>query len=209
MTAGKPPANVANAANAKPSKWTPEKVEQVRRLTAAGHTSRQIGAMMGSTRNAIVSVWRRFGIEPVMKRNTWDEAAITRVVQLLDERWAYTEIAAEFGVTLGTIGNVVTRHGLRPRKPKPGRFAIKAPDFDADAVFDRSPFKPMFAEGFAGQAGKLAMADLEDHHCRFPVDQPDGTVKFCADTQQHGSPYCPAHHERCCGGPAITFKKRA
>lgn len=203
MTAGKPPAKST------PSKWTPEKIEQVRRLTADGYTSRQIGAIMNSTRNAIVSVWRRFGIEPVIRRNTWDEAAIARVVQLLDERLSYAEIAAEFGVTLGTIGNVVTRHGLRQRKPKPGRFAIKAPDLDADAVFDRSPFKPMFAEGFQGQTGRLTMADLDDGHCRFPIDQPDGTVRFCAGAQQRGSPYCPAHHARCCSGPAITFKKRA
>ncbi|MEO1160422.1 MAG: GcrA family cell cycle regulator [Pseudomonadota bacterium] len=209
MTTEKPPAKATSTANAKPSKWTPEKVEQVRQLTADGHTSRQIGAMMGSTRNAIVSVWRRFAIVPVRKRNTWDEAAIARVVQLLDERRTYAEIAAEFGVTLATIANVVTQHGLRPRKAKPGRFAIKAPDFDADAVFDKSPFKPMFAEGFAGQSGKLAMADLEDGHCRFPIDQPDGTVKFCAEPQQRGSSYCPSHHARCSDGPAITFKKRA
>ena len=201
MTTGKPPAHT------NPSKWTPGKVERVRRLTADGYTSRQIGAMMGSTRNAIVSVWRRFGIEPVRKRNSWDEAAIARVVQLLDERLSYAEIAAEFGVTVGTIGNVVTQHGLRPRKPKPNNFTMKAPDLDADAVFDKSPLKPLFAEGFQGQTGRLAMVDLEDDHCRFPVDQPDGTVKFCADPQQRGSPYCPAHHARCTDGPAITFKK--
>jgi len=201
MTTGKPPAN------SKPSKWTPGKVEQVRRLTADGYTSRQIGAMMGSTRNAVVSVWRRFGIEPVCKRNSWDEAAIARVVRLLDDRLSYAEIATEFGVTVGTITNLVTQHGLRPRKPKLSTFTLKAPDFDADAVFDKSPLKPLFAEGFQGQTGKLAMADLEDDHCRFPVDQADGTVKFCADPQQRGSAYCPAHHARCTDGPAITFKK--
>lgn len=195
------------AAISKPSKWTPDRVEQVRRLTADGYTSRQIGAMTGATRNAIVSVWRRFGIEPVRKRNCWDEAAIARVVQSLDARLSYAEIAAEFGVTVGTIGNVVTQHGLRPRKAKRQNFTMKAPDFDADAVFDKSPFKPLFAEGFQGQTGRLAMADLEDNHCRFPVDQPDGTVRFCARAQLRGSAYCPAHHARCTNGPAITFKK--
>ena len=201
MTTGKPPAN------SKPSKWTPDKVEQVRRLTADGYTSRQIGAMMGCTRNAIVSVWRRFGIKPVRKRNNWDEAAIARVVRLLDDRLSYAEVAAEFGVTVGTIANVVTRHSLRSRKPMPGNFTLKAPDLDANAVFDKSPLKPLFAEGFQGQTGKLAMAHLEDGHCRFPVDQPDGTVRFCADPQQRGSAYCPDHHARCTDGPAITFKR--
>ncbi len=164
--------------------------------------------MTGSTRNAIVSVWRRFGIEPVRKRNSWDEAAISRVLRLLDDRLSYAEIAAEFGVTVGTIGNVVTQHGLRPRKPKPNRFTLKAPDFDADAVFDKSPLKPLFAEGFQGQTGRLDMADLENGHCRFPIDQPDGTVRFCADPQQRGSAYCPAHHTRCTDGPAVVLRKQ-
>jgi hypothetical protein len=202
MTKDKPPAR------SKPSKWTQDKIEQVRQLTAQGYTSRQIGAMTGATRNAIVSVWRRFGIEPVRKRNSWDEAAVARVARLLDERLSYAEVAAEFGVTVGTIGNVVTQHGLRPRKPKPGCFIMKAPDPDADAVFDKSPLKPLFAEGFQGQAGRLDMADLEDDHCRFPVDQPDGKVKFCADPQKPGSAYCPAHHARCTDGPAIILKRR-
>ncbi len=203
MAKGKPPTS------SRPSKWTQDRVEQVRKLTAQGYTSRQIGAMTGSTRNAIVSVWRRFGIEPVRKRNNWDDAAISRVARLLDDRLSYAEIAAAFGVTVGTIGNVVTQYGLRRRKPKPSLFTLKAPDFDADAIFEKSPLKPLFAEGFDGQTGKLDIVDLEDGHCRFPIDQPDGTVRFCADPQKHGSAYCPAHHARCTGGPAIVLKKRA
>ena len=193
---------------AKPAKWTRDRVEQVRRLTAEGYTSRQIGAMTGSTRNAIVSVWRRFGIEPVRKRNNWDEASISRVAQLLDDRLSYAEIAAEFGVSVGTIGNVVTQHRLRPRKPRVRSLIMKAPDLDADAVFDNSPLKPLFAEGYRGQRGRLDMADLEDGHCRFPVDQPGGGVKFCADPQKPGSAYCPVHHARCTDGPAIIVKRR-
>jgi len=194
------------AAISKPSKWTRERIEQVRRLTAEGHNSRQIGERMGATRNAIVSIWRRFGIEQIRTRNRWDEASVARVAQLLDDQRSYAEVAAEFGVTIATISNVVSQHRLRPRKRKLQTFTMKAPDLDAAIAFDNSPLKPLFAEGYADQTGRLAMADLADDHCRFPIDQPDGLVRFCAQTQQRGSAYCPAHHARCTNGPAVTFK---
>lgn len=192
-----------------PPVWTQDRVEQVRELTAQGHNSRQIGEMLGSSRNAIVSVWRRFGIEQVNQRNRWDEATVARVAQLLDAGRSYAEIATEFGVTVGTIGNVVSQHSLRPRKARLQTFTMKAPDLDAVVAFDKSPFKPMFAEGYAGQTGRLVMADLEEGHCRFPVDQADGTVRFCADWQKRGSAYCPDHHARCTNGPAIMLKNPA
>ena len=194
------------AAVSRPTKWTCERVEEVRRLTAEGHSSRQIGEKVGASRNAIVSIWRRFGIQQVRTRNRWDEGAVARVAKLLDEQCSYAEVAAEFGVTIATISNVVSQHRLRPRKRKLQTFTMKAPDTGATSAFDNGPFKPVFAEGYAGQTGRLAMADLAEHHCRFPVDQPDGSVRFCAQTQQRGSAYCAAHHARCTDGPAITFK---
>ena len=194
------------AAVSKPSKWTRERIGQVRRLTAEGYNSRQIGEKVGATRNAIVSIRRRFGIEQARTRNRWDDASVARVAQLLDDRCSYAEVAAEFGVTIATISNVVSQHRLRPRKPKLQTFTMKSPDPGSAIAFDIGPFKPLFAEGHAGQTGRVAMADLAEDHCRFPVDQPDGSVRFCAQTQQRGSAYCPAHHARCTDGPAVTFK---
>ncbi len=192
-----------------PPIWTPARVEQVRELAAQGLNSRQIGEMLGTTRNAIVSVWRRFGIKQVNQRNRRDEAAVARMAQLLDAGRSYAEIATEFSVTVGTVGNVVSQHRLRPRKPRLQTFTMKAPDPDAVVAFDKSPFKPMFCEGYAGQTSRLVMAELEEGHCRFPIDQADGTVRFCAEQQQRGSAYCRDHHARCTNGPAITLKNPA
>jgi hypothetical protein len=190
----------------KPGKWTHERIEEVRQLTAKGYNSRQIGDKVGATRNAIVSIWRRFGIDQVRTRNRWDEASVARVARLLDDQCSYAEVAAEFGVSIATISNVVSQHRLRPRKPKLQTFTMKAPDLGAAIAFDNGPFKPVFAEGFAGQTGRLAMADLADNHCRFPIDQPDGSVRFCAQNRQRGSAYCAAHHARCTDGPAVVFR---
>jgi len=194
------------AAVSKPSKWTQERIEQVRRLTAEGYNSRQIGEKVGATRNAVVSIRRRFGIEQVRTRNRWDNASVARVAQLLDDRRSYAEVAAAFGVTMATISNVVSQHRLRPRKPRLQTFTMKPPDPGAVMAFDNSPFKPLFADGYAGQTGRFAMTDLAEDHCRFPIDQPDGSVRFCALTQKRGSAYCPVHHARCTNGPAVIFK---
>ena len=96
---------------------------------------------------------------------------------------------------------------MRPRQRKLRRFTMKAPDLDAEDSFDRGPFKAVFSEGFAGQTGRLDLIDLADDQCRFPIDQPDGSVRFCAQPQRRGSAYCKHHHARCTDGPAIVFKR--
>ena len=189
------------------TRWSTERVERVRRLTAEGWNARQIGEQVGASRNAVASIWRRFGIKRVSTRNRWDEASVSRVARLLDDHCSYADVAAAFGVTVATITNVVGRHRLRPRQRKLRRFTMKAPDLDAEDSFDRGPFKAVFSEGFAGQTGRLDLIDLADDQCRFPIDQPDGSVRFCARPQRRGSAYCEHHHARCTDGPAIVFKR--
>lgn len=55
-----------------------------------------------------------------------------------------------------------------------------------------------FADGYHGQKGRVALADLEIHHCRFPVDMPDGAVQYCGLEKEERGSYCPAHAVRCC-----------
>ena len=118
------------------TRWSTERVERVRRLTAEGWNARQIGEQMGASRNAIASIWRRFGIKQVSTRNRWDKASVTRVARMLDDRCSYAEVAAAFGVTVATITNVVGRHRLRPRRRELRRFTMKAPELGAEDVFD-------------------------------------------------------------------------
>ena len=56
-----------------------------------------------------------------------------------------------------------------------------------------------FADGYNGQQGRVAILDLKDMHCRFPVDMADGAVKYCGLNKEQGGSYCPAHAVRCVG----------
>jgi hypothetical protein len=54
-----------------------------------------------------------------------------------------------------------------------------------------------FVHGFQGQQGRVKLVDLASHHCRFPIDMPNGEVRYCGDTAEDTSPYCRAHALRC------------
>jgi hypothetical protein len=46
----------------------------------------------------------------------------------------------------------------------------------------------------------VALTALFDHHCRYPITQAEGPVKYCGLQKQEGSSYCAEHHARCCDG---------
>jgi hypothetical protein len=55
-----------------------------------------------------------------------------------------------------------------------------------------------FKEGFRGQTGRLAINQLREGLCHYPIDQPEGPVRYCglhADGR-----YCPEHARRCGDG---------
>lgn len=55
-----------------------------------------------------------------------------------------------------------------------------------------------FKEGFRGQTGRLAFIELRTGLCHYPIDQPEGPVRYCgldADGR-----YCPEHARRCGDG---------
>lgn len=61
----------------------------------------------------------------------------------------------------------------------------------------RRPLQERFAEGFDGQVGRVALRKLEANHCRFPIDMPDGKIRYCGLDKLDGSSLCADHHARC------------
>jgi len=57
--------------------------------------------------------------------------------------------------------------------------------------------KAVFAEGFMGQRSRVSLLLLESGMCRFPIDQPDGSVRYCGDHAAEGQTYCSHHAARC------------
>lgn len=54
-----------------------------------------------------------------------------------------------------------------------------------------------FAEGFMGQRSRADIGELKPGVCRFPIDQPGGGVRFCADEAEPHQVYCGHHAARC------------
>lgn len=49
-----------------------------------------------------------------------------------------------------------------------------------------------------GDKAHVRLADLEAHHCRYPVGDPQSPdFGFCGQQVKAGKPYCPTHAERC------------
>lgn len=56
----------------------------------------------------------------------------------------------------------------------------------------------IFAEGFMGQRSRVDLTALSrEGMCRFPIDQPDGTVRYCGDATGERQTYCAHHAARC------------
>lgn len=57
-----------------------------------------------------------------------------------------------------------------------------------------------FKAGFGSQQGKLSLQQLPRERygcCRYPIDQPDGSLLFCGDQAADNMTYCPTHWARC------------
>ena len=56
-----------------------------------------------------------------------------------------------------------------------------------------------FQPGYLGQRGRVSIEELTSATCRWPVDMKRGPVRYCGDTPETGSSYCPHHRERSLG----------
>jgi hypothetical protein len=54
----------------------------------------------------------------------------------------------------------------------------------------------LVGEGFEGQQGRVSLDELQKHHCRFPIDQPEGPVRYCGNQVHENSKWCLAHKIR-------------
>ncbi len=89
---------------------------------------------------------------------------------------------------------------LRVRKPRDPVLDDARAELFGKPSFVVSRPNDSFANGFAGQQGRVSLVDLEPHHCRFPIDMPDGALMFCGLPKHSGRSWC-AHHTARCENP--------
>jgi GcrA cell cycle regulator len=159
--------------------WTEERVELLRQYWAEGHSASKIAEALqvqlgwDGTRNAVIGKVHRLGLSG-------------RAV--LKRRYPSSSRPAH------PWQDKRTRNGKR-KIPKP-----PAPPSALAAILARN--EPLPAPAVTDVA-RVALADLEAHHCRFGVGDPkhDADFGFCGADKVPGLPYCADHARRCYEAP--------
>ncbi len=158
--------------------WSEEQVADLKRRWAANETARQIGAAIGVGRNAVLGKIHRLGLSTRVNRRPAvhrvdhvgtrrNGGAIKSALKAI--RAHEREIAAR--ANQSPLTNVMIARAIAMGE-LPACEAAKLP---AEQIF-REP---------------VALVDLQNRHCRWPVDV-DGTTMFCGADKQTGS-FCEGH----------------
>lgn len=150
--------------------WTEERVELLKRYWADGHTASEIAAKLGgTTRNAVIGKVHRLGLGGRRKE-------------------------------ISRIG------GGKGNKHLPGRAPQHSPphnkktrhrlDASTHQTTDLDAINQEFDKNRLAQ-GALTIAQLDRHHCRFPIGDPSTPdLRYCGADRLPGLPYCQHHADR-------------
>jgi GcrA cell cycle regulator len=124
----------------------------------------------------------------------WTEVRVAALRQLWADGHSAREIADELGTSRnGILGKAFRLHlpghkpGVRPQPPPPPPVKVQK------AATVKPPQIPT-ANGHPPRMRRLALLELENHHCRWPFNDPrHGSFYFCAADKPHGQVYCPTH----------------
>ena len=130
-----------------------------------------------------------------MKKFAWTEEAVARLTQMWADNMSSGQCAAALGLTRNAICGKVHRLGLMARKCDAPKKRQGRPKANRRTVFrPRFPFVPVIHNPVPepDNALRVTFADLEVHHCRWPIgDIPD--MMFCGAERSDLLPYCAFH----------------
>jgi GcrA cell cycle regulator len=184
-------------------------------MRAAGKkTCSQIAEDLGVIVDRVHDVVRVYEIpvkaaQPGTNVGTWTDERIEALKRLwCIEGLSTTQIAAELGggITRNAVIGKVNRLGLIQASKIPDKFkARKKKKASGSRPREQSPWaarwtipiEPLPLTKAADDVARKALADLENHECRFPVGDPrDPGFGFCAAERAPGRPYCADHAAR-------------
>jgi hypothetical protein len=132
----------------------------------------------------------------------WHDGRVTMLETLVSKRIPYPIVAKKLGTTVGSVCGKVHRMGIglgpqQPRIIKQRRTLPGGGAFEPDPEFAATMAR-MEAETAARlEAGDtVALADLENHHCRYSIGEP-AHGRCCGYRRVPGSSYCDEHALRC------------
>lgn len=195
--------------------WTEERTQELRSHIRAGLSTRQIADAMGVTRNAVIG--KRNRLEPESPSGTpWSEDDFKRLrVMIETRRMTPTATAIALGRSPEAVRSQCRKLGIKWRRLEPNRkikraktigndsggMAVKIVARHGDYIHREGDGKNDLTYG-AADIARVSIADLEPHHCRWPIGNPkSGTFGYCGCQRENAlTPYCEEHHKRASNG---------
>lgn len=163
------------------SYWTDERIADLKKLWADGHSASVIAGMLkGVTRNAVISKIHRLKLP--------DRATVSRArsAPTAEQKRVMKAKAAR------TIAEKAKETGAKWSPWTPGVRLKVSPWVDPD---------PSYVPP-AGQV--VTFDDLESHHCKWPIGDPrDEAFRLCGGKRVIGAPYC-VHHVAIASRPLVV-----
>lgn len=159
-------------------KWTPEERGAIGRLWQEGRTAGQISREFDCSRNSIIGIVTRLGL------TRFEKFGGTGVVRRMR---AKREAKAR---------------AVQPPKPRklsrkpPPQFNFRRPTLDElmASAADWRAIKAEMERQDADRTDLVALLDLEEHQCRWPIGEP--TRGYCGASKVPGKSYCAGHLAR-------------
>ena len=135
----------------------------------------------------------------------WSDARVEQLRNLVAEKLTFSQIAAVMGppfTRLACCGKA-NRLGLVSLSAKNGRFSTN-PIGRLPRTSPPPMVKPKPIPAYDAKRPLVALLDLEERHCRFPVGEPSAkTFGFCGHDRRLNTegvftpslPYCQHHHK--------------
>ena len=173
-----------------------------------GKNDREIADECGIRPDDVRYVRRIKGFTAARRPPPLSRAFSAKLRELAEQGASDNEIARELGITYHQA-----RHERRRQNLKSS--VEKRPPVTTIVKGDPGPkIEAVFREGFMGQRSRVSLLMLESGMCKFPIDQEDGSTRYCGDTTGDGQSYCAHHAARCytaavVKGPVVPLRVRS
>jgi GcrA cell cycle regulator len=170
--------------------WTEERVQELKKLWAEGHSASQIAKKLGSvTRNAVIGKVHRLGLSG----RATPSRPVKRPPRLARPKPQHAPAAPR----MAPAASVGVRTALAVTAPEP-------------MELEAAPVIPAFIEPKRLPNGDMVtVLTVKDSMCKWPIGDPaEATFGFCGRASCNGSPYC-ADHAQVAFQPAKKRERKA